>query len=254
MVNISILCPTRGRPEMARRMAESAVETAADTRGLEILFWLNEDDPKLSEYKHSPYTVLIMGKDGPTSYAWNELAKRAAGDILMLMGDDVVFETPGWDNKIRHGLIDHLIPGNKLQDVVVEGSQPGERSAWPIYGHHKVAVFSFDDGRSPLGEGHPHPAMTREVYNRLGYLACPMFRHFYVDTWLVDLAKEAGIFHYIPDMKVLHDKPWDRGAPDETKLRIATTSVHDADKATFDLAKERYFEADLEALLDRPIR
>lgn len=229
-MNISILCPSRGRPEMARRMAESAVATASDARGLEVLFWLNEDDPKLSEYKHGPYTVLIMGKDGPTSYAWNELAKRAAGDILMLMGDDAVFETPGWDERLR------------------------EEAAPDLDGWVKCKVFSFDDGRSELGTGHPHPAITREVYNRLGYLACPMFRHFYVDTWLVELAKEAEIFHYIADMRVLHDKPWDRGAPDETKLRIATTSVHDADKATFDLAKERYFEADLEALLDRPIR
>lgn len=223
-MNISILCPSRGRPEMARRMATSAIANCADVRGVEILFWLNEDDPRKNEYVSSPYCVHIVGKDGPTSYAWNQLAKRAAGDILMLMGDDTVFETPGWDNKLR------------------DAATAGE------WAHPVARVFGFDDGRSPLGEGHPHPAMTREVYNRLGYLACPMFRHFYVDTWLVDLAKEAGIFHYIADMKVLHDKPWDRGAPDETKLRIANTSVHDADKATHDLAMMRYFAADLTQL------
>lgn len=206
-------------------MATSAIANCADVRGVEILFYLNEDDPLKNNYVSSPYCLHIVGKDGPTSYAWNELAKRAAGDILMLMGDDTVFETPGWDDKLR-----------KAEFTLSHGGQPS------------MAVFSFDDGRSELGTGHPHPAMTREVYNRLGYLACPMFRHFYVDTWLVDLAKEAGIFHYIADMKVLHDKPWDRGAPDETKLRIATTTIHDADKATFELAKGRYFAADLAAL------
>lgn len=229
-MNISILCPTRGRPEMARRMAESAVATASDTRGLEILFYLNEDDPQVMDYRHGPYTVFIMGKDGPTSYAWNELAKRAAGDILMLMGDDAVFKTAGWDVLLRDRV------KNGLPHV------------YQLHDHAPVAVLSFDDGRSPLSEGHPHPAITRAVYNRLGYLACPMFRHFYVDTWLVELAKEAGIFHYIADMKVLHDKPWDRGAPDETKLRIATTTVHDADKAMFEIARARFFEVDLKRL------
>lgn len=229
-VNISILCPSRGRPEMARRMAESAVSTATDTRGLEILFYLNEDDPLVGEYKHGPFTVFIMGRDGPTSYAWNELARRAAGDVLMLMGDDVVFETPGWDVKLRGALCE------------LNGSSAGNPGGG-------LGVFSFDDGRSPLGEGHPHPAMTREVYKRLGYLACPMFRHFYVDTWLVDLAKAAGIFHYLPDMKVLHDKPWDKGTPDETKARVANTNVHDADKATYEWAKGRCFVADKAALL-----
>lgn len=224
-MNISILCPSRGRPEMARRMAESAVVTASDTRGLEILFYLNEDDPLVNEYKHGPYTVFIMGKDGPTSYAWNELAKRAAGDILMLMGDDAVFETPGWDEKLR------------------AASRKADLASNPI------VVFSFDDGRSEIGTGHPHPAITREVYNRLGYLACPMFRHFYVDTWLVDLAKEAGIFHYIADMKVSHQKPAEHGGADETKLRVSRTTVNAADKATYELAKQRYFMADKAALM-----
>jgi hypothetical protein len=226
-MNISILCPSRGRPALAKRMADSAVQTCKDVHGLEILFYLNADDPLLSEYQQGPYQVFIVGCDGPTSYSWNELARLAAGDILMLMGDDVVFETDGWDGKLRN------------LAIAVQTSQ----------GKRAVAVFSFDDGRSELGKGHPHPAMTRAAYEQLGYLACPIFRHFFVDTWLVEVAHKAGVFHYLPDVKLLHDKPWKEDTvPDETKDRIRRINVLEADEATFVLAKQRYMAADVEKL------
>lgn len=213
-MNISICCPSRGRPELARRMAESAVATCMDAKGLEILFYLNADDPELERYQEGPYTASVVGPDGPTSYAWNQLAARARGDILMLMGDDVVFTTHGWDEKLR-----------KATMPLVRTEKQGP-----------VGVFSFDDGRSPLGTAHPHPALTREAYRRLGYLACPMFRHFYVDTWLTEVAQAAGCFHYLPDVQLQHLKPAEQGGVDETKLRVSRTNVNAADRATYEWA------------------
>ena len=47
---ISICCPSRGRPTLAKRMAESAINTAKN-KNIEILFYLNDDDTELENYK-----------------------------------------------------------------------------------------------------------------------------------------------------------------------------------------------------------
>lgn len=213
-MKISILCPSRGRPLLAYKMARSALEKAFNARDIEILFYLNEDDPERPNYLLSPFTAFVDGPDGPTSYAWNLLAKRAAGDILMLVGDDVEFTTQDWDRKLSEEATPYLQAGTP-------------------------AVFSFDDGRSELGTAHPHPAMNRTVYNRLGYLACPMFRHWCVDTWLVEIAKKAACFHYLADIQLAHQKPSDSGAGDETHQRIRRGNFHTADMATLEWARAK---------------
>ena len=46
---ISISCPSRGRPELAKRMIDTAYETAASD--IQFLIYLNDDDPMLDEYQ-----------------------------------------------------------------------------------------------------------------------------------------------------------------------------------------------------------
>ena len=44
---ISFCCPSRGRPELAKRLIDTACENQdGDT---EFLFYLNDDDPKLEQ-------------------------------------------------------------------------------------------------------------------------------------------------------------------------------------------------------------
>ena len=42
---ISFSCPSRGRPKFAERLVKTALETAK--HDVEILFYLNDDDPTL---------------------------------------------------------------------------------------------------------------------------------------------------------------------------------------------------------------
>ena len=46
---ISLSCPSRGRPQLAKRMIDTAYDTAAGD--IEFLIYLNNDDPALEEYK-----------------------------------------------------------------------------------------------------------------------------------------------------------------------------------------------------------
>lgn len=51
---ISILLPSRGRPDNIVRLANSIFETASDPSEIEIIVRLDEDDPMLEEYMDNP--------------------------------------------------------------------------------------------------------------------------------------------------------------------------------------------------------
>ena len=175
---ISILCRSRGRPELARKMYDSANQTAEGK--IEILFYLDEDD--VTKHDYPPNTLTIIGNEN-TVNALNLLALESKGDVLLLLGDDTTFKTSGWDTRIT--------------DSIPED---------------EIALFSFDDGR---GGGHPHPAITRKWYETLGYVAWPEFNHWYVDSWLVDMAIRLDRLIDFKDILILHEK-----VMDETALRI----------------------------------
>ena len=96
---ISFCCPSRGRPELAKRLVDTARQTQkGDT---EFLFYLNDDDQRLEEYRdlldEKHYTI---GPNQSTCYSWNLMAEKATNDIVMLMGDDVQVDTKHWDQLI----------------------------------------------------------------------------------------------------------------------------------------------------------
>jgi len=96
---ISFCCPSRGRPELAKRLVDTATETQKGET--EFLFYLNDDDEKLEQYQdlldEKHYTV---GPNQSTCYSWNLMSDKANNNIVMLMGDDVQVLTQGWDQLI----------------------------------------------------------------------------------------------------------------------------------------------------------
>ena len=98
---ISILCPTRGRPENVIRKVRSILSTSERPDLVEIIFYVDNDDVSF------PKTILKNGNvivvNGPRmwlSILQNVLYSYPKGEILMYTGDDVVFETKNWDKII----------------------------------------------------------------------------------------------------------------------------------------------------------
>lgn len=191
---ISLLCPTRGRPDQFKRMCESAQTTA--TTSISVYAVSNGDDDYVGR---APV-------DCPTSYLWNKLALSALRDtrnlkLFMLAADDTIFSTPGWDK----ALIDHY---NSLEN--------------------KIHVYALQDSRDP--DGTPHPIVTREYIDAMGYFVPPIFLHWFVDSWTVDIARHNNCFTHMRDFLLVHDKPSDRGEGDETHNRIRRMGWHDRDQ------------------------
>lgn len=208
---ISILCPSRGRPDMARRMKESALTTANGE--IEVLFYLNQDDPELKGY--DGLRGLVM-PEVTTAYAWNFLTAEANGDMFMLAGDDCIFKTQGWDDRFKE-----VVPDDGIYCVAPH------------------------DGRED--NSFPHFAVGRKWVETLGYFVPPIFFHWYVDSWTTDLARRIDRLFYLPNVLVDHVKPGVRAEKDETfwRLRKEMWSLRDRDVW---YRTERYREQDAELL------
>jgi hypothetical protein len=233
---ISLLCPTRGRPEQCKRMIESVAKTASGN--INIFVCIQEEEIEKYSFlkterfvsfgKATVFPFLML--DAPTVHKWNELylnairkynnIKENADKLFMLAADDIIFDTPGWDK----ALIDHY---NSLEN--------------------KIHVYSLRDSRDP--DGTPHPIFSREYIDALGYFLPPIFLHFYCDTWSVEVAKANNCFTHLKDYLLIHDKPSDTGKPDETHKRIRNMGWHARDEYVWNTCK-RYMDMDKQRIAE----
>jgi len=90
--------PTRGRPVQLRRMLDSVARTAAHPERIEVVLVVDSDDPQSLE-KHPRLAVRhAVGAPGRTMGELNNVGYEASsGRYVMLLNDDVIVRTRGWD-------------------------------------------------------------------------------------------------------------------------------------------------------------
>lgn len=218
---ISLLCPSRERPDLARKMAESALSTCSAPTNIEILFYVDHDDPKQDDYFRVFHDlvfmkrVLILSETDSIAVksvgeAWNKLAYYSIGDYLYMMNDDIVFQTTNWD----------LTLVSEHQRVFFDN----------------IGVIFADDGINQ-GRHCAFPLVSRLWYEILGYFTPECFEFMAHDTYIFDIAKRVDRVHYCPDVFVQH-KHWTI-----TKVKDATTKRHRDDTNNTRIPKDlRTFE------------
>ena len=210
-MKLAILCPSRGRPEMARRMQDSFSAIA------DVIFYLDADDPQAHDYE---VFKSVLGPTVPITYAYNILWKEYPGyDAYGLLGDDAVCRSP-----------------NLVETLDIRSR------AYP----HGIWAAGAADGR---GDGNPHPVVSARWAKTLGYVIPPIFLHWYGDSRTNDLAKAAGVYVDIsPTVLIEHQTPKTGKNPvDDTFRRIRAPLRHERD--TFVASFQRWFDADLETLM-----
>jgi hypothetical protein len=212
---ISILTPSRSRPSLAKRMYDSAYRNPGCP--IEIKFFLNDDDPHLNEYlKFLNPNQYIIGPNQSTSYSWNILQKQAKYDIFFLVGDDAIFSTELWGQKVL--------------------------KAFDQYPDKLVCVYP----RAPSTKKHrnPHFCLHRNWVNALGYFIPPYFYHWYVDTWIRIVAQGINRFHLIEDFEMPISKPIN----DEVTANYHNSWLKEKDDYIWSISG-RHRDKDIETLL-----
>lgn len=205
-MEIAILVPSRERPEQLKRMIESAKKTAYNP--VKIFLAISPEDEAAYQFINGNTRKYIMPENMPTAHKWNLLADEAMRNsdntLFMVGADDMIFGTPGWDEALaKH---------------------------YEALGARKQHVYHLQDSRDK--DGTPHPIMTREYIEAMGYLVPPMFLHWHIDTWTVELAKQLKCFTHLTDYELIHDKCNDRGEPDETHKKIRLSGWREMDEWT----------------------
>ena len=111
--NISILLPTRGRPELSFNSLKSLINTADNLEQIEFLVAVDDDDSESAEYYQSTvvpwfednhinltvYSVPRWGYGALNNYI-NFLGIHSAGNWLIFWNDDAYMESQGWDTEV----------------------------------------------------------------------------------------------------------------------------------------------------------
>ena len=169
---ISVLCPTRNRPNSVRRLVASALATAAKMP--EFVFYVDDDAPGSvpQDVRDLPGVVLVTGPRIVLSDMWNRCLEAASGDILMQCGDDIAFRTTWWDSIVTDAF-----------------AQVPDRIGL-AYGDDGTGIHDHTFGT--------HGFVTREWTDTVGYFTPPHFSCDYGDTWLNDVADRVGRKMFLP--------------------------------------------------------
>jgi hypothetical protein len=99
---ISLLLPSRGRPSLVRRLFESIVANSEEIENIEIILCLDDDDTQSHLIDDERLNIVkTIGPPATMGSLNSRCFDASTGDIIMLMNDDLVVCTPGWDNIIR---------------------------------------------------------------------------------------------------------------------------------------------------------
>jgi len=174
---ISILCPTRERPDQVIRLIESVFENALAPDAVEILFYIDHDDetfPNLDRFGES--TRVFRGPRTWISNAHNFLYCYSEGEIVMTAADDMVFRTLGWDSAVYTAF-------NSIPD--------------------KIALVYGNDLGTHAGKIATHGFFHREWIEALGTWVQPG-RGSLWDLWSTENARKLGRLVYLDELIIEH--------------------------------------------------
>jgi len=230
---ISFCCPSRGRPQLAKRLIDSA--TSNQSGDTEFLFYLNDDDDTLDEYRDLlDEKHYVVGPNQSTCFSWNQLAERANGELVFLMGDDAQFLTKNWDIEIEK--IFDQYPDKICMVSPWDCNTKGK--GW----EHKDKTSPVYVQNEPVGA--PHFVLHKNWIHTLGYMVPPFFWHWYVDTYTQALSIRVNRCILLPYVHLKAKKVFDDTA---NEIR-SKNSVDKRDDWVWSKVKGRHLDADVALL------
>lgn len=219
-----MLVPSRGRPEAVDR--HSAIYDYTSS-GTEILYVVDEDDPKLPEYEHACRLNQIswlvapagLGMCGALNWA---ATHEATSDYTHLgfMGDDHMPREwchPGatygfWDREL-------------LSEIPYGRTRLGDKS-------HIGIVYAND-----LLQGEKMATaviLSRQIVDTLGYMAPPALKHLCLDLVWCDWGRGLRRLYYRDDVIIEHLHPANgKAEEDEGYRRVNSSEMIARDAMTY---------------------
>lgn len=182
---VSVLLPTRGRPEMLCHALDSLFSLSVNKDKIEYLLKIDDDDEatlrmveRLIRVPTIPVRVYSSsrGRGYPDVHTWlNFLAGEAKGDWLLVWNDDALMRTEAWDHVLLFSGIKNC--WHRCQDCFMLVIQP--------------------EGRPGCNEFY---FLRRKVFEILGHLSLNQ----HVDNWLFSVMEMVGSVRQL-SVSIEHD-------------------------------------------------
>ena len=217
------MTPSRGRPKEIYRFFDSVNSTMSRQNKVYFIIGIDSDDTAKSDYydiyrsmqrnvKENMIVTLIEEERRPIGQIWNEMARmkgwNTSPDIFIMGNDDLLYLTQDWDILLQEEIL---------------------KSDHPFY------CYWFDDGIN--GEKHcAFPIVTKHWVGAIGYFVPEIFKFFYHDTWVFDIAKKMNCLKYISYIKTkhLHFSQGPSTPFDNTYAQWRQGTIHQDDTKMFD--------------------
>ena len=171
------MVPSRGRPDNIRRLQDNMFENCRVATSLHV--YVDNDDPKLDEYKSLIGVNLVVGEPSRIGPILNRNVLKLAESsfIVGFMGDDHAPRTPGWDERFLAKL-------KEVKTGVVYGNDllQGENLATAV-------------------------CMTSDIIQTLGYFSLPGAEHLFLDNFWMSIGRGINRLFYFDDVIIEHIHP-----------------------------------------------
>ncbi len=100
--NFSFLIPTRSNVDMLGNFLDSIVKTTHRIEDVEVVLCIDSDDNESISYEHPdiPCVKTIVQPGTAMGIMNNRCYEASSGEYVMLLNDDVLLRTQGWDTLI----------------------------------------------------------------------------------------------------------------------------------------------------------
>ena len=222
-MKIAILVPSRERMNRRLTMLMSILTSVKDINNVNVYFGVDEDDPTRDRIKKIAAAIPCVkivdikneGKFIGLGKMWNICSDASTEEIISMIGDDMVFATPGWDEMLIEEF--KKSPADKIYGVHCNDGYHGEKLAVNFFCLRKYA----------------------DLMN--GKFMREEFKINWIDQWLHQVFSSVGRLKYRGDIMIEH-RHWVLGKDkkDNVADRMAVADVNKiSDKLWYDLVEER---------------
>lgn len=219
-LRILVKFPTRSRPEQFLKVLNLLNEKASDRNNINYLITLDSDDPTMMDPKVTDQALNInnvtlkAGKSDSKIHACNrDMEVNTGWDIVVLMSDDMIPQVIGWDDIIRHAIVNHF--------------PDTDGALWFNDGYQdRICTLSI---------------MGRKYYDRFGYIYHPDYHSLFCDNEFTEVAKGLGKMRYSLEVLFKHEHFANNPRTKRDKLYDRNEALFNLDKQTYERRKSSGF-------------
>lgn len=100
-ITVSLLLPTRGRPNRLKQFLDSVYRTARHPENIEVILFIDDDDVSMRNFEYTNRRIKKLIHPRNTMGFYNTACFEAStGEVIIAVNDDIIIRTLDWDKKI----------------------------------------------------------------------------------------------------------------------------------------------------------